>query len=78
MLLLYYETIVNFANTSFGNILPFLLFIVAAWYAELWTHIVYRFLSVMSVGHAFSEINEVWQQISRRQVVRRGRNLAHS
>jgi len=27
--------------------------------------------------HAFNEINEVWQQIFRKQVVRRGRNLAH-
>ena len=31
-----------------------------------------------SVGDAFNEINEVRQQISRRQVVKRGRNLAHS
>jgi len=29
-----------------------------------------------SVGHAFNEINEVWQQMYRRPVVRRGRNLA--
>jgi len=34
----------------------------------------YRLLFV--VGHAFNEINEVRQQISRGQVDRRGRNLA--
>jgi len=40
-------------------------------------HIVYSFLSVTSVGHAFNKVSKVWQQISRRQVVRRGQNLAH-
>ena len=29
-----------------------------------------------SVGHAFNKINEVWQQISRRKVVRNRLNLA--
>jgi len=40
-------------------------FFVAAWYRLLFF-----------VGHAFNEINDVRQQISRRQVVRTGRNQA--
>jgi len=40
-------------------------------------HIIYSLFVVTSVGHAFNEINRVWQQISRRDFVRRGRNLAH-
>ena len=31
---------------------------------------------VFCVGHAMNDIDELWQQVSRRDVVRTGRNLA--
>jgi len=54
-----------------------IIIIVAAWFAETCRSL---FLSPVhrSIGHAFNEINEVWQQVSRRQVVRSGRNVALS
>ena len=50
----------------FHGFLAFILF-VAARYAQTC-----RSLFCRSVGHAFNEINEVLQQTSRRQFVRRG------
>jgi len=55
----------HFTATHEYNVLTVVMFIVAAArYAE--TH-----RSLCFVGHAFNEINDVRQQVSRRQVVRK-------
>jgi len=53
-----------------------LLIFVAAWYAET-CRLLFILSATLLVGHAFNEISEVRQQISHRQVIRTGQNLAH-